>query len=524
MTVSSTTSRWEYTGDNSTTAFTYGNKIFVNTELEVYSDNVLQTLTTHYTVSGVGLADGGTVTYVTAPANSVKIVIIRNVPDKQSTDYPVGGSLPSVTIEDDLDRRTIVSQQQEEKLSRAILAPSGEVQTDMTLPVAATRASQFVAFDGNGGLTTAAGTSADLTPVSTFINTLLDDGTKEAAQTTLDVPSLTDANTFAEDQTFSGDIAGILPSGIDTTLNLASGLVVKYVTTATVDIDAGELILLDTSDRAKEFDSVNLTVDITASGANGLDTGSEASGTEYFIWVIGKADGTVAALLSTSATAPTMPSGYTFKGRVGTVLNNGSSNFPEFLQEGRRCQITQTSVLSNGSATSFTAVDLSSVVPSIAVSVAVQLVMNTSAATSGTATILSTTTSIAVTHGLGVTPSVDDITVTMGESPTNDPGNIWIDTFTSTQFTINCRNDPGASNLDFGWRGHENDPIAVTLSEAGSGTTSGLNSQTIQFPSLSTLTFRVLFGHVIMTTAQEIVYRVAGNNAQATLNVVEWKY
>jgi hypothetical protein len=35
--------------------------------------------------------------------------------------------------------------------------------------------------------------------------------------------------------------------------------------------------------------------------------------------------------------------------------------------------------------------------------------------------------------------------------PTADPGNIWVDTIGATNFTVNCRNDPGASNLDFGW-------------------------------------------------------------------------
>lgn len=71
---------------------------------------------------------------------------------------------------------------------------------------------------------------------------------------------------------------------------------------------------------------------------------------------------------------------------------------------------------------------------------------------SGTATIANGNTSATVSHGLAVTPTLDDISVVMGENPTNDPGNIWVDTITSTQFNINCRNDPGASGLDVAWR------------------------------------------------------------------------
>lgn len=71
---------------------------------------------------------------------------------------------------------------------------------------------------------------------------------------------------------------------------------------------------------------------------------------------------------------------------------------------------------------------------------------------SGTATVVSGNTSIAVTHGLSVTPTVDDISIAFNEQGTNDYGRWWVDTITSTQFTLNVSADPGASNLTFGWR------------------------------------------------------------------------
>lgn len=71
---------------------------------------------------------------------------------------------------------------------------------------------------------------------------------------------------------------------------------------------------------------------------------------------------------------------------------------------------------------------------------------------SGTATINSGDTTVVITHGLAVTPTLDDITVTFGEQGTNDYGRWWISSITSTQFTINVSADPGASNLDLAWR------------------------------------------------------------------------
>ncbi|HYN46443.1 MAG TPA: right-handed parallel beta-helix repeat-containing protein [Allosphingosinicella sp.] len=72
--------------------------------------------------------------------------------------------------------------------------------------------------------------------------------------------------------------------------------------------------------------------------------------------------------------------------------------------------------------------------------------------TSGTATIPSGSTSVAVTHNLVKTPALAEIQVTAGENPTNAPGHIWVSGVGSTQFTINCAANPGASNLDVGWR------------------------------------------------------------------------
>ena len=72
---------------------------------------------------------------------------------------------------------------------------------------------------------------------------------------------------------------------------------------------------------------------------------------------------------------------------------------------------------------------------------------------SGTTTILNTTFAIVINHGLSYTPTTANTawSITPLELSTNDPGQFYIDTFTATQATIHCRNDPGASNLDLKW-------------------------------------------------------------------------
>lgn len=81
--------------------------------------------------------------------------------------------------------------------------------------------------------------------------------------------------------------------------------------------------------------NVNVTADITVSGANGLDTGAPANSTWYAVFVITNSTGSlIAALLSLSGTAPTMPGGYTLFRRVGWVRRNGSGNFVRFRMQG----------------------------------------------------------------------------------------------------------------------------------------------------------------------------------------------
>lgn len=123
MTISSTTNRWEYTGDNSTDTFAYNNKIFVDSDLKVYLDAVLQTLDTDYTVSGEGTEGGGNVVFTTPPGSGVEIIIVRDVPNTQGTDLPPGGPFPASAVEDEFDKRAIIDQQLQEEVDRALKIP-----------------------------------------------------------------------------------------------------------------------------------------------------------------------------------------------------------------------------------------------------------------------------------------------------------------------------------------------------------------------------------------------------------------
>ena len=133
----------------------------------------------------------------------------------------------------------------------------------------------------------------------------------------------------------TGAVSGVIGTTVGTPAAGVStrneNLYLKYISATTVDIDADYLTLYDSSNIGYVASSVNLTVDITASGTNGLDTGSEATDIWYHIFVIYNGT-TTAGLLSTSLTSPTMPSGYTYKKYVGSVENKPDGHLSSFEQ------------------------------------------------------------------------------------------------------------------------------------------------------------------------------------------------
>ena len=121
MTVSSGISSVSYSGNGATTGFSYTFKIFADSDLVVsLRDNATgvsttQTLTTDYTVSGAGTNSGGTVTFVTAPASGKTVIIRRELPFTQETDYVENDPFPAQAHEDALDKLTMLTQQIDSK-------------------------------------------------------------------------------------------------------------------------------------------------------------------------------------------------------------------------------------------------------------------------------------------------------------------------------------------------------------------------------------------------------------------------
>lgn len=115
-----------------------------------------------------------------------------------------------------------------------------------------------------------------------------------------------------------------------------------------------------------------ILINSAVNGLNGLDTGTIAASTQYGIWVIADSRGykTTGAVLSlTSNVGPILPIGYDSIRLIGFIETDGSSHFvyathkPQNMSGALTYYLAASSVLSAGNATTFTAIDLSTPIP-----------------------------------------------------------------------------------------------------------------------------------------------------------------
>ena len=232
---STTAPRNDYVGNGATATYTYSFRIFASSDLKVTKTDTsgvstTLTLTTDYTVTGVNSTSGGTITLTAGNLPSNYLLTIRFQRSiQQATDLRNQGGYFASTHENKFDETTRYAQQLQDQADRSLKLPETEVgtATKTTLPTATSRASKFLGFDSSGNPIAAAGTSADLTPVSAYINTLLDDATATAARTTLGAISSAEAiaPTIIDAK---GDL--IVGTAADTAGRLAVGTNGQFVT------------------------------------------------------------------------------------------------------------------------------------------------------------------------------------------------------------------------------------------------------------------------------------------------------
>ncbi|HEY7649875.1 MAG TPA: hypothetical protein VID04_12805 [Methylomirabilota bacterium] len=237
--------REDHVGNGVSDRFVYDFLVLQASDLKVFVSEV-QVLT-GFTVTGVGNPCGGSVEFDGAPADQAPVALIRDVPYTQETDSPVDNKFASETHGRALDRATMLVQRLKEILGRGF---------------------KLKTWDATGMLLVL----VTVLTLGAFPNPLLGEGRTAGAR---DHRVALGGHLQLSDyptQTFRNLRLGTHPDAPDDLSKVRL-------------FGADEIVM---NDGFRSTDWPVLTADITASGAGGLDTGSEENATWYEIHAIRK--------------------------------------------------------------------------------------------------------------------------------------------------------------------------------------------------------------------------------------------
>lgn len=248
-----------------------------------------------------------TVDYISAPTSGVSPILSGNVTIDSDTPGPAlkitqTGTGPVMRVQDSADPDA----------TPFVIDSSGQVGIGTATPSAQLETTGAAKF-GSATITTPLGVASGGTGLATLTanNLLVGNG---AGAVSLLAPGTAGNVLFSTGTAIQSGVIGFAPEGARRNLR------VQATGNTSVTVTADSVVVYTAGGLGRLLNTVSLTLSTATTGANGLDTGVIANSTWYAVWVIyDPTTPTVAGLLSLSSTAPTLPSGYTYKARVGWV-------------------------------------------------------------------------------------------------------------------------------------------------------------------------------------------------------------
>lgn len=149
--ISDVTRRIVYSGSAGTGPYSFAFEVLEQTDIAVYKNTTLLTITTDYTVT-IGVDGTGSVTLVVAATGADQITIVGDRAVARSTDFVTGGDLFANSLNDEFDSLVIFTQQVKETADRGLKASiTDPTDVNMTLPGKDDRKGKVLAFDSTSG-------------------------------------------------------------------------------------------------------------------------------------------------------------------------------------------------------------------------------------------------------------------------------------------------------------------------------------------------------------------------------------
>ena len=266
-----------YSGSAGVGPYSFSFPILAQTDLQVYIDGSLKTLTTDYTVSLDTSNGTGSITFTTNPAtptSSNTITIVGGKTIERTTDFVTAGDLLASSLNTELDALTIFIQQVSENNDRSLKGPiTDATNLDMDIPAAATRANKVLSFDSSGepittvattDVSTVAGIASDVSTVSGIASNVTTVANNNANVTTVAGKASEIASVAAKASLITSDfVADLNTLAVTDVINdintlATSDIVSDLNTLATSDV-VSDLNTLATSDIVSDINTLATT-------------------------------------------------------------------------------------------------------------------------------------------------------------------------------------------------------------------------------------------------------------------------
>jgi hypothetical protein len=262
--ISDVTRRVVYTGSAGVGPYSFTFEVLANTDIQVYKNTTLLTLTTNYTVT-INANGTGSVTLVVAATGTDTITIVGDRAIQRATDFVTGGDLFANTLNDEFDSLVIFAQQVDEKADRGLKAPvTDPTDVNMVLPVKASRKGKVLAFDSTSG-DPVAGPALDA--VTTVI--------EQSANINTVATNIASVNTVAGNNTNVTTVAGVsgavtTVAGISSNVTTVAGISSNVTTVA--GISANVTTVAGISSNVTTVATNNSNVTTVASNISSVNT------------------------------------------------------------------------------------------------------------------------------------------------------------------------------------------------------------------------------------------------------------
>lgn len=150
--INDNSARVQYLATSGQTSFVVPFEFFENSNLKVYRNGSLIALGIDYEVTGAGVTGGGAVTLAVPAAQGTTLSIVRDIPIKRTSDFPLSGPFVIEALNGELDRLTAIAQEAETQIkARAVrLADSDTSDALQPVPVKTQRAGKLFYWNDQG--------------------------------------------------------------------------------------------------------------------------------------------------------------------------------------------------------------------------------------------------------------------------------------------------------------------------------------------------------------------------------------